>query len=165
MDDALRLNEAARKENILIVLKPHFSQDISRVKKLNLTNICFINDTFFNKHQISSYSFVGGCDALVTDYSSIYFDFLLCNKPIASIWEDVNEYRVNRGFAFDIDYYMKGAYKIFTIDDFINFIYEISSNVDSLKSEREEIMKIAHHYLDDKSTERVVDFIENNCLN
>lgn len=163
-NEATILNEYAYKHNLLIVLKPHFSQDLSYLEDIHLSNIMFINDDFFTKHNISSYEFVGGCDALITDYSSIYFDYLLCDKPIGAIWEDIEEYKSNRGFCVDIDFYMKGAMKIYNTNDFIHFLNEIQSEQDSLKNERHEINNLVNHYQDSNSTKRVVDFIEKNLL-
>lgn len=158
---AARLNDFAKSLNILLVLKPHFSQDTRYIKDLNLSNILFIDDSFFVKNNISSYEFVGACDALITDYSSIYFDFLLCDKPVAAIWEDVDEYKKNRGFVVDIDYYFRGAHKIYTFDDFITFLDKLNIGDDNLTEERRSITKEIHKYVDFCSTERVVNFIEN----
>ena len=156
---AIELNKAAKKQNVLVVIKPHFAQDISYITKYNLSNILFINDDFFSNNQISSYQFVGNCDALITDYSSIYFDYLLCNKPIGAVWEDIDEYKKNPGFCIDIDYYMKGAFKIYNLSDLIDFISDVSNNIDNLKNEREEICKYANYSKDGKNSEIVVDFI------
>lgn len=158
-ETAITLNEFARKHNTLIVIKPHFVQDISYIKNNNLSNICFIDDTFFVTNKISSYEFVGSCDALITDYSSIYYDYLLCNKPIALIWEDIQEYKKNPGFAVDIDYIGKAAEKIFNLYDFEKFIDHVSNGVDYLEEERREINEWANYSDDSKNTERVVDFI------
>lgn len=163
-ENAVRINELAKTENVLIVLKPHFSQDTHYVEELQLSNIVFINDDFFKKKNITSYEFIGGCDALITDYSSIYFDFLLCEKPIAAIWEDIEEYRQNRGFAVDVDYYMKGAFKIYNLDDFQCFVKQVVLGVDCMKANRDEIINLIHKYKDFNSTERVVDFIEHHLL-
>lgn len=164
IDNAVRINDVAKATNTLIVLKPHYAQNVSIIKDLGLGNIKIINDDFYNEHNITSYEFVGACDALITDYSSIYFDYLLCDKPIAAIWEDIEEYRNNRGFAVDIDYYMKGAFKIYTRKDFENFINAVSEDCDEMRNEREIIKNEVHFYKDDKSASRVVDFIEHNIL-
>lgn len=158
-ESAQSINEYAKSNNALIVLKPHFSQDMSYIKELNLDHILFINDSFFSKNHLSSYEFVGGCDALITDYSSIYFDYLLCDKPIAAVWEDIDEYRATRGFAFDIDYFEKGAFKIYNVNDMKEFIRQVCSGEDNLSEERREIRDIVHKYKDSNSTMRVVDFI------
>lgn len=160
---AIKLNEEAKKRNILIVIKPHFAQDINYITKHNLSNIIFINDDFFKENNLSSYQFVGNCDALITDYSSIYFDYLLCCKPIGVVWEDIDEYRENPGFCIDVNYYMKGAYKIYKIEELINFLDDLSLNKDNLKKEREEICKYANYSKDGKNSQRVVDFIIEKC--
>lgn len=156
---AKRLNEVAVKNNTLIVLKPHFAQDLSYIKDLGLSNIRFIDDSFFTEHDISSYEFVGSCDALITDYSSIYYDFTLCDKPIAAIWEDIEEYKQNPGLIDNYEYYMKGAEKIYTADELEKFISDVANGIDNLKEERNEIKNLANYSTDGKNSERVVDFI------
>ena len=43
-------------------------------------------------------------DVLVTDYSSVMFDFVLTDKPIVLLVPDLEQYRdVERGFYFDIE--------------------------------------------------------------
>lgn len=161
---AKRINSILQENNILIVLKPHFAQDLTYIKKMELSNILFIDDSFFVQKNISSYEFVGGCDALLTDYSSIYFDYLACNKPIGVIWEDIDNYRRNRGFCVNIDYYMKCAEKIYTEEDFIGFIKHISGNLDLQKELRTEIRNLVHDYQDGNNTKRVVDLIYKNIV-
>lgn len=158
------INDFAAEKNVLIILKPHFSQDTKYIKELKLSNIIFIDDNFFIYHKITSYEFVGGCDALITDYSSIYFDYLLCDKPVAAIWEDVEEYKKNRGFAIDIDYYMKGAFKIYNVDDFLTFLEDVSFDKDTMKKERNLLIDVIHKNKDFNSAIRVVDFIESALL-
>lgn len=156
---AIKINETLKEKNILIVLKPHFAQDISFLTKLDLSNIRIIDDSFFVKNSISSYEFVAGCDALLTDYSSIYFDYLACDKPIGVVWEDIEHYRQNRGFCMDIDYYMSGAEKIYTVDDFLNFVQHLHLGDDVAKSQRQQIRKLAHDSFEGDNTNTVVDFI------
>jgi hypothetical protein len=167
LHDATQINELnnfARERKTLIIIKPHPTQDLSLIKGLELSNIKMIFDDFFETHHIYSYEFLSGCDALVTDYSSVYFDYLLCDKPIAVIWEDIEEYRKNRGFAVDIDYYTKGACKIYNLNEFKEFIDNVYNDVDHLKAERAEIRDIIFKYRDSNNTQRVVDFIMKECL-
>lgn len=156
---AKALNDIAKKNKVLIVIKPHFAQDISYITKYKLSNIVFITDDFFVRNKINSYQFVGNCDALITDYSSIYFDYLLCDKPIGAVWEDIEEYRIKPGFCTDVNYYMQGAVKIYNLDDLSKFILDLSQNIDNLKEERKKICKEVNYSQDGKNTQRVVDFI------
>lgn len=156
---AHQLNECAKACGVLLVVKPHFAQDVSYIRDQGLSNIRFIDDSFFKKNGISSYYFVGSCDALVTDYSSIYYDFLLCRKPVAVVWEDIQEYRENPGFAIDPDFYMKGAWKVYDVEDFMRFLHSVAEGRDPGLELRDQINKIANDYTDGKSAQRVVDFI------
>lgn len=156
---AIALNEAAKKYGVLLVAKPHFAQDISYITQYDLSNIRFIDDRFFAEHHISSYEFVGSCDALITDYSSIYFDYLLCDKPVAVVWEDIEDYRKNPGFALDPDFYMKGAHKIYDLPDFTEFLRCLMEGDDRYRQERQEINALVNYAADGKNAERVVDFI------
>ena len=158
-ENAARLNECARANRVLIVLKPHFAQDLSYIKDLKLSNIVFIDDLFFKKNHLTSYEFVHATDALVTDYSSIYYDYLLADKPIALVWEDLEEYRQNPGFSVDLEDYCKGAEKVYTIGDFEKFLTDVAAGRDDLKAARAEINARANYASDGRNAKRVVDFI------
>lgn len=156
---ALKLNEWAREQDVLLVLKPHFAQDLTQIKNLQLSNIRFIGDDFFREHNTTSYGFVAGCDALITDYSSIYFDYMLCDKPIGLVWEDVEEYCKNPGFAIDIEDFGKGGVKIYTLEDFKNFVREVATDTDSCQEERRRLRDLTNHSTDGENARRVTDFI------
>ena len=158
-DNIISINKVCSDLKILLVIKPHFAQNISFIKKMDTSNIIFIDDTFFIKNEISSYAFLGNCDALLTDYSSVYFDFSLCDKPIGLVWEDYDMYKKNPGFAIDMDYAMKGGYKIYTAKDLIAFFTLLCKGEDTLKKERREIRDCFNISTDGKNTNRVVDFI------
>lgn len=162
---ALELNQWAKDLDILLVLKPHFAQDLSQIKALDLSNIRFIDDEFFRIHNIGSYAFVASCDALLSDYSSIYYDYLLCDKPVGLVWEDIEEYRQNPGFAVDLDVMCKGGVKIYNLEDFKSFLKEVAEETDSCGEARREIRDLTNYKPDGKATQRVTDFIvEKACL-
>lgn len=153
------LNSCARDNEVLIVLKPHFAQDVTKIKTMALSNLVFIDDSFFEQNGIVSYRFLGSCDALLTDYSSIYFDFTLCDKPIGLIWEDYEEYAANPGFAVDMDEAMKGGVKIFTLEDLKAFVQSVGAGEDHLQKERRAIRDKYNYSTDGKNSKRVVEYI------
>ncbi len=156
---ARELNDWARQEDVLLVLKPHFAQDLTQIKSMELSNIRFIDESFFQTHHVSSYGFVAGCDALITDYSSIYYDYMLCDKPIGLVWEDVEEYRQTPGFAVDIQTYGAGGVKIYTLEDYKVFIAEVAQGVDSCAQDRRRLRDLTNYATDGKNAQRVTDFI------
>ncbi len=59
-------------------------------------------------HDVTRYPDVAdlflAADALVTDYSSVMFDFVLTDRPVVLLVPDLEQYRdVERGFYFDIE--------------------------------------------------------------
>lgn len=54
---------------------------------------------------IESYEFLAGTDGLITDYSSIMYDYLNTNKPIVLFSYDKDSYYASRGCYEDIDNY------------------------------------------------------------
>ncbi len=158
-EKATALNECAKQNKVLIVLKPHFAQDVSYVKNLNLDNIKFIDDSFFAQNGITSYEFVGSCDALITDYSSIYYDFTVCDKPIALVWEDYEEYKASPGFAEGVERFLSGGEKVYTLEDMQRFIENVAKGHDELAEERNNVCRQVNYAKDDQNSARVVDFI------
>lgn len=51
---------------------------------------------------VDKYEFLNSVDALVTDYSSVFFDFSITRKPIILYMYDYDEYMYDRGMYFDI---------------------------------------------------------------
>lgn len=161
VEKAAQVNSAAEKNNILIVLKPHFAQDVSKFKEIHLSNIVFITNEFLSEKKILNYELLRSVDALITDYSSVYYDYLLCDKPIGLCWEDFDEFNEKEGFAVDIEKLLSGGEKLYDVNDLCAFIERISDNVDLLSPQRKENVKLAHKYPDNNSSRRVVDFIVN----
>jgi CDP-glycerol glycerophosphotransferase len=53
-------------------------------------------------------SFLPLCSLLITDYSSVAFDFLLLDRPLIYYVPDIDNYRAMRGFYFSPDEAMPG---------------------------------------------------------
>lgn len=52
---------------------------------------------------VETYAFLSTCDALVTDYSSVLFDFAITKKPIYLFTWDEEDYLSSRGMYLDIN--------------------------------------------------------------
>lgn len=161
---ALEINEFAKRNNILIIVKIHNSQDISKINEYDFSNLKFIDNDFLKDNGVLNYELLGSCDALLSDYSSVYYDFLLVDKPIGLCWEDFDEYNKREGFTIDPEFIMAGGEKIYTVDDLCAFIARIANNEDLLKDKRNEIKNLVHDHMDNQSTKRVVDYLETKIL-
>lgn len=53
-------------------------------------------------------SYLTTCGMLITDYSSVFFDYLLCDRPIIFMAYDLAKYRDSWGFLFDYESFVPG---------------------------------------------------------
>ena len=141
-EDAIRINKVAEDNHVLIVVKPHFAQDLSKIRNINLGNLIFINDTFLQVNHIGNYNVLNASDALISDYSSVYYDYLIKNKPIGLCWEDFDEYERTEGFIVDPNVVMAGGEKIYTIDELCAFITRVAKGEDKLADKRLNVRKL-----------------------
>lgn len=65
---------------------------------------------------VDNYSFLNCCDALITDYSSVFFDYSLTKKPIVLFMYDYDEYMYDRGMYMDVA--TLPFKKIYNVDEF-----------------------------------------------
>ena len=94
-------------------------------------------------------------DVLVTDYSSIYLDFLLLDKPMIFIPYDLEQYQSYRGFLFDYDTHTPGD-KVGTQAEFMESIDRALNKPELGAIERAQMKNLFHTYEDGKSSERIL---------
>ncbi|MCU1545865.1 MAG: glycosyl/glycerophosphate transferase [Homoserinimonas sp.] len=96
-------------------------------------------------------------DALITDYSSIGYDFALLARPIFFLAPDVQTYAAERGLYEPYDRF-SGGHHVASWDDLLQLMSRAATD-DSLANtlqEHSRQLRIAHHaFRDGKNTERV----------
>lgn len=160
LEAAQRLNDCARENGVLILLKPHFAQDMRLIQRQSFSNLRIISDDFLKEKALSSYRLLASSDALVSDYSSVYYDYLLTDKPIGLVWEDVEEYKQKQGFALDPDLVFSGGEKLYNVEDFCAFIRRIAHGEDLLREQRRANRALTNFHQDDQACKRVAEFLE-----
>ncbi|MBQ8209903.1 MAG: CDP-glycerol glycerophosphotransferase family protein [Clostridia bacterium] len=158
-EDMQKVNTYLKALNCLVVLKPHPAQDLSAITEKGLSNFFIINDASLKEKDVQLYELLGRCDAMITDYSSVYYDYLLTDKPIGLTIGDIDEYIAKRGFVYKNPLViLKGVY-INSTDDLISFIGEINNGTDSAKEERAKVKNMIHTVTDGTSAQKVGDYI------
>lgn len=157
---ARQVNDCAREQGVLVVVKPHFAQDISRIKAMRLSNLVFIDEAFLRVHGILNYDLLRSADAMLSDYSSVYYDYLLLDRPIGLCWDDYEEYIKREGIIVDQDLILAGGEKLYNAGDLCGFITRLSAGEDLLREQRAAVRNLIHHYQDGQSAKRVVDYLE-----
>jgi len=98
-------------------------------------------------------------DVLVTDYSSIYLDFLLLNKPMIFIPYDIEEYQSYRGFLFDYESNTPGD-KVYSQKEFEASLLECIHNPIYGHELRMRVKNTFHKYEDANASKRIVERIK-----
>lgn len=84
---------------------------------------------------------LGIFDLLVTDYSSIYIDYLLTEKPLIFLPYDKEKYLKGRGMNFDYDEVTPGP-KPGTMKEFLWELEALTEGKDAFKEERERVNRL-----------------------
>lgn len=159
--DLIILNEKLKEENVLLLLKLHPWASSSVGDLSEYSNICNIKNEDI-PYPYTLYHLVSQADVLFTDFSSIYIDFLLVNKPVAFVIDDFNEYKNSRGFAFEpIEDYLAG--KIITkFDELVEYIGSMDKINLLYTEKRQHICNVFHAYRDNQSAKRTMEYLKKN---
>ena len=144
--------------NILFLLKLHpYEEKLYNNISLG-TNIKWITHKLLVENDLNVHEILNQVDILITDYSSIYFDFLLLDRKIIFLPTDLLEYETNRGFELEpYDFWTPGQ-KVF---DQHSLETEISEkDTDSEKQSRKIIRDIMFKDQDNNSSKRVFNHIK-----
>ena len=143
-----------------ILFKPHPAQDMSSVKTAKLSNFHLISDADIMKYGLQLYEVIAGSEALITDYSSVFFDYLLLDHPIATTTDDIESWKEGRGFAFDLEsMYDKATVRVKDQAELVSFLSDVSKGTDAKAQGRREVRDLTNMHIDGNSAERVAGFI------
>ena len=135
-------------------------QDTNSIKILmesSYKNIILITADMVKQLEIDNYRLLKDADALISDYSSIAYSYILLDRPIGFVLCDLNELKY--GLCVDNpDFFLTGM-RIYSLNDLICFIRDISDNKDEFRRERRELCDWLYEYQDGLSCERMVNFL------
>ncbi len=123
----------------------HESDRVVHLDPLNFTNINLL---------------LRSVDILVTDYSSIWVDFLLLDRPVVGYCPDLASYTASHGFLYDFEKIFPGP--------IVKSLRATAECIDLLLGEpwrvpekQKMVCNLFHKYRDGKSSERVIRHLEN----
>lgn len=98
--------------------------------------------------------YLPGIDILITDYSSIAYDFVFLDRPIIFYMYDLEDYNEYRGIAFKIPDDFPGSI-VYEINDLLTELKESLDDPDYGKDKRQMILKKFYEYTDGKACDRI----------
>ncbi len=143
--------------NVVIKLHPLSESDTSCYS--SYSNIRILTQSQFETEKNGLYTLLGRADCLITDYSSVYFDYLLLNRPMGFAVKDIKEYETERGFAFENPYsYMPGE-TFSEGKDMLEFIKSVFNGKDNFREKRQEMNNIFNDYQDSENCRRAIESV------
>lgn len=143
------MGEALRRINGIFFLKLHPLTRYAGIKAYD--NIVQISN------DVDIYPFLAHTDYLVTDYSSIFFDYLVLDKEIIFIPYDIGQYIQNRELYFNYDEITPGI-KYHSFDEFIRGIEHLPALDYGEERKRVRDMMIEDYHFD--ACEKTYQFIK-----
>ncbi len=146
--DFTDLDDTLEELGAILYLRLHFNDK----NKLNLDD--FKNIKFLDHIEIPEIQdYLPNVDVLISDYSSIYLDYLLLNRPLIFLCYDLEEYTKMRGFLYEYDSVTPG-YKPNSYKELKVAIHD-SLFKDDFRAERN-VVKNSFHQFDNNFSKRLL---------
>lgn len=124
------LNEALKRQHQYLIVKLHpYEMRLFANFNSKYSNIAFLNNDYLFNHNYDLYELLGDTDFLITDFSSIYFDYLNLNKPIVFVTNFLKQYEKTRGLLL-------GPYEEITPGICVNSQNELIRNLPQLDNQQ-----------------------------
>ena len=147
--DIRSLSRAAESLGLLLLIKLHPWADI-KSRNIELPGIVRILP------ETDVYPLMNDVDILITDYSSIYFDYLLLNRPILFYPYDYDEYvRDERALLYDYATMTPGP-KAHNLNALVDEIGRATRGEDEFASDRERVRRLIFDHADQHATARLL---------
>ena len=148
---------------IRIWVRPHVGELFETSVKKFLRKIENCKNIKLLSHSICSdiNSVLHEFDGMITDYSAIFHDFLLLDRPILFIPYDYSNFEHNNGFLYDYYKLLPGP-AIKNQKQLKNEISTIKNSPNYFEEKRTFLKNLIHTYKDQKSCSRVHSLLQNN---
>ena len=157
--DNEKLKEFLEKEKMLLFIRTH-------IEEKECANIYLSDRVRYlgNWEAEDVTGFMGAFDCLITDYSSIYVDYLLTDRPMIFLPYDKDVYLDERGMNFAYDEVTPGP-KPETMEEFLECLKQCTDGEDSWRKERHRVNDLLNEVREPcsgKICRRVLKMIQKN---
>lgn len=152
---------SANKLTFVVKLHPYEEKRVKEyVDKLESKGIYLLTNGMLEANDSDLYEVLGSSHLLITDYSSVFFDYLLIDKPIVFTPADVEEYRQSRNFLLEpYDFWTPGP-KTYNQAELELEIIRSLQEVNYYAQERQLIKSMVHTHHDNLASARLWQIID-----
>jgi CDP-glycerol glycerophosphotransferase len=151
------IDEVLERHGAVLVVKPHPMASYDRLPELRRFRL--ITDGWLQEQGISLYELLGQADALISDLSSVYIDFLVLDRPVVHHFPDIDEYERTRGFSVGpIADYLAGPLTRDS-DELLAAISAVAQGEDTHAAQRRRAQALSHSHADASATARLLEAV------
>lgn len=160
--ELLALDKLLAEKGMILYFRPHPVQELSLIRLEELEQIKIADDDFLHRAGITLYEMLAGAQGLITDYSSVYYDFLLTGRPIGLTIGDREEYFNYYDCPFeDMKEAVRGSY-IESFTELTDFICSVAAG-ENPEIEELAVMRERYHAVQDgSSSEKIYRYLQEN---
>lgn len=146
-----KLSQIAKENNAVIGIRTHLREERTVIEAFKGLEVIVFNDI------VETGLVLKMTDILITDYSSLAFDFLLTGRPLLSFAFDYELYKQGRGFLYTLEQVFPSeiCYEFDTLLAELNNIFS-KDNINHLAVKHTQITNFFHTYQDSEATNRVI---------
>jgi len=136
-----KISDILKRFNAILAIRPHSYDTAIPSCLVHDSNFCWLPHTEFTETNL----ILQHVDLLIVDFSSIWIDFLLLDRPIIGFAKDFEHYMHNeRGFIYDFDRTFPSKFSQ-TVDDLCSELkYYLENNI--LQEQYIKPKTMFHHY-------------------
>ncbi len=150
--DLDKINRFCQKNNCLFKIKLHPNT------KSNIDTTAYDNVVFVEASADTN-AYLTEADCLITDYSSIFFDYLVLDRPVLFYVFDEDIYKSqSREIYSEVENIVVGE-KLYDLESLLNIMLNKIAGNDTLSEQRGNIIKSFNLSFDDTDNKRLVDTI------
>lgn len=109
-------------------------------------------------YDFSFYDMMAASDCVITDYSSLGYDYLLLDRPIIYNLYDFKQYSEVRGLSYEPYENFCPGIIVKNQREMMNALNELKNNIDSSAEKRRNLLNVFHKYPDGNSENRLIKY-------
>lgn len=154
--DEERFASFLNQNHAILVIKIHPFEEKKWLERIPSRDYFqLLTEQMLEDHDLDLYEILNAVDILITDYSSVFFDYLLLDRPILFVPTDLEQYRRTRGFLLEPYEWWTPGDKALNQEELENGILSALADPGRHAKWRRDICTLVHVYKDGSSSERV----------
>lgn len=161
------LDAFLKENNAYIVAKLHFADaEFYCQEDFKLPErVILLQTEDLTKHLLTIYHVLGAFELLITDYSSIFTEFMLLDKPVVFSCPDIDQYAEDRGFVVDDPTLLMPGPLVNSQGELLDSLRTFFAGDDVYELERERLKSFFHSFTDNRSSQRLFHALEEGLKN